>query len=305
MSTSTLVQVETERSAGWWSRFVDYAELSKPRILVMVLITVGLSGVIATWGQPDFARLMHTLVGTAFVAASASVLNQWLERDTDARMHRTENRPLPAGRLSAWETLILGLASVLFGLAYLLNLSGVAAAVWAAVTWLLYVGVYTPLKRRTWLNTLVGAIPGALPALIGWTGAGGTLDMRAACLFLLVFLWQFPHFMAIAWLYRHQYAAAGMQMLSVVDPTGARPGRQAMIAAFSVLLVSLVPAALAMGTSWVYIAGSIGLGVSQMICAWLFARHRDDPHARLLLRASLLYLPAQLVLLTLLNLALI
>jgi heme o synthase len=305
MSTSTLVQVDSERSAGWWGRVSDYVELSKPRILTMVLITVGLSGIIATWGQPNFTQLLHTIVGTAFVAASASVLNQWLERDTDARMRRTENRPLPSGRLTGTETLIFGLATVLFGLAYLLNLAGSAAALWASVTWLLYVGVYTPLKRRTWLNTMVGAIPGALPVLIGWTGAGGTLDMRAACLFLLVFLWQFPHFMAIAWLYRHQYADAGMQMLTVVDPSGRRPGNQAIIAAFSVLLVSLVPAALAIGLSWLYIAGSLVLGISQMVCAWWFARHRDDQHARLLLRASLLYLPTQLLLLTLLNLAII
>jgi protoheme IX farnesyltransferase len=305
MSTSTLVQVDSERSVGWWGRAIDYVELSKPRILMMVLITVALAGLVATWGQPDVSRLLHTILGTAFVAASASILNQWLERDTDAQMRRTENRPLPSGRLTATETFVIGLVTVLFGLAYLINLAGSGPTLWAGVTWLLYVGVYTPLKRRTWLNTLIGAVPGALPVLIGWTGAGGALDTRAACLFLLVFLWQFPHFMAIAWLYRHQYAAAGMQMLTVVDPTGRRPGNQAIIAAFSVLVVSFVPAALVIDISWVYLAGSAMLGIGQIICAWQFAHYRDDAYARKLLRASLLYLPAQLVLITLLNLAVI
>ena len=152
-------------------------------------------------------------------------------------------RPSGWGTSRHWS---LGLVSVLIGLAYLLNLSGAAAAYWAAATWLLYVGVYTPLKTRTWLNTVVGAVPGALPVLIGWTGVGAEVNTRCICLFLLVFLWQFPHFMAIAWLYRQQYGAAGMQMLTVVDPTGRRAGVQAVVAAFSVLMVSLVPAALAM-----------------------------------------------------------
>ena len=147
--------------AGIASRFADYVELMKPRILSMVLVTIALSAVIATWGQPDLVRLLHTLLGTTLVAASASIFNQWLERGSDARMRRTENRPLPTGRLGQVETLTMGLSSVLIGLAYLLNLAGPAAAYWAAATWLLYVGVYTPLKTRTWLNTLVGAIPGA------------------------------------------------------------------------------------------------------------------------------------------------
>lgn len=301
---STVVQLESNsRTTGWASRISDYVELAKPRILAMVLVAVSLSGIIASWGQPDVLRLIHGIVGTTLVAASASIFNQWLERHLDARMRRTVNRPLPAGRLTERETLVLGSASVLFGLAYLLNLCGRPATFFAAMTWLLYVGVYTPLKTRTWLNTLVGAIPGAMPVLLGWSAVGAELDIRAWCLFLLVFLWQFPHFMAIAWLYRHQYAAASMRMLTVIDPTGRRAGIQSVVAAVSVLIVSLIPAALTVGWSVSYIAGSVFLGVLQVACAIRFFRSRDDSTARRLLRASLIYLPLQLVLVTLLNVA--
>ncbi len=305
MSTSTLARVSTARPAGLASRLADYVELMKPRILSMVLVTIALSAIIATWGQPDIVKLFHTLVGTTLVAGSASIFNQWLERRSDARMRRTENRPLPTRRLGHLETLALGISSVLLGLAYLLNLAGPAAAYWAAATWLMYVGVYTPLKTRTWLNTLVGAVPGALPVLIGWSGVSAPIDTRCLCLFLLVFLWQFPHFMAIAWLYRQQYRTANMQMLTVVDPTGHRAGVQAVVAAASVLIVSLVPAALAITFSPIYVIISTGSGIGQLICAVRFFRDRSDFRARRLLRASLLYLPIQLILITLLNLAII
>lgn len=271
----------------------------------MVLVTITLTGVMASWGHPDWSRLVHTLVGVTLVAGSASVFNQWLERNADASMRRTANRPLPAGRLGQFEVLSFGTLSVLLGLAYLLNTVGRQAMLWSAATWLLYVGVYTPLKRRTWLNTLVGAVPGALPVLVGWTGAGSELDLRALCLFALVFLWQFPHFMAIAWLYRQQYSAAGMQMLTVVDPSGQRAGIQAVVAAFSVLIVSLVPPALVMSASPTYLVCSTTIGLCQIFYAIQFLQVRSDSHARSLLRASLVYLPLQFVLMTLLNLAMI
>jgi len=305
MSTSTLVQVDYERSAGWLARAADFVELTKPRILLMVLVTITLTGVMASWGHPDWSRLVHTLVGVTLVAGSASVFNQWLERNADASMRRTANRPLPAGRLGQFEVLSFGTLSVLLGLAYLLNTVGRQAMLWSAATWLLYVGVYTPLKRRTWLNTLVGAVPGALPVLVGWTGAGSEFDLRALCLFALVFLWQFPHFMAIAWLYRQQYSAAGMQMLTVVDPSGQRAGIQAVVAAFSVLIVSLVPPALVMSASPTYLVCSTTIGLCQIFYAIQFLQVRSDSHARRLLRASLVYLPLQFVLMTLLNLAMI
>jgi protoheme IX farnesyltransferase len=283
----------------------DYVELTKPRILSMVLVTIALSSIIATWGRPDLARLAHTLIGTTLVAGSASLFNQWLERAADARMRRTANRPLPSGRLGSREAFAIGLTSVLLGLGYLLNLASPAATCWAAATWLLYVGVYTPLKQRTWLNTMVGAVPGALPVLIGWTGVGAELDTRGICLFMLVFLWQFPHFMAIAWLYRQQYHAANMQMLTVVDPTGRRAGIQAVVAAVSVLIVSLVPAALAPSFSPFYLIGSTLIGACHLHCAIQFNRQRTDFRARRLLRASLIYLPLQMLLITMLSLTVI
>ena len=220
-------------------------------------------------------------------------------------MRRTANRALPTGRLGHWETCGLGALAVAFGLGYLLITVGQQPMYWAAATWLLYVGVYTPLKTRTWLNTMVGAVPGAMPILVGWTGVGAELDMRAWCLFSLVFIWQFPHFMAIAWLYRHEYAQAGMQMLTVVDPSGRRAGWQAIAAAISVLLVSIAPAALSPHRSWIYLIGSVMLGAAQLACAYGFARDTTDARARLLLRASLVYLPLQFLLVTLLNLSLI
>jgi protoheme IX farnesyltransferase len=305
MSSSTLTQAPADRTAGWLTRIADYVELTKPRILSMVLVTIALSSVIATWGQPDLARLAHTLIGTTLVAGSASLFNQWLERAADARMHRTANRPLPSGRLGRWEVFAIGAASVLIGLSYLLNLTTTAAAFWAAATWLLYVGVYTPLKKRTWLNTMVGAVPGAIPVLIGWAGVGVELDTRGICLFMLVFFWQFPHFMAIAWLYRQQYRVANMQMLTVVDPSGRRAGGQAVVAATSVLMVSLVPAALAVSASPLYLFATTALGLGQLQCALQFNHHRSDVTARRLLRASIIYLPLQLLLIMMLNLAVI
>ena len=305
ISTTALTRAPADRTTGVLARAGDYVDLTKPRILSLVLVTIALASVIASWGQPDLARLVHTLIGTTLVAGSASLFNQWLERDADARMKRTADRPFAAGRIGNREALVIGTASVLIGLGYLLNLTTTAAACWAAATWLLYVGVYTPLKKRTWLNTFVGAIPGAIPIFIGWTGVGAELDMRGICLFVLVFLWQFPHFMAIAWIYRDQYRTAQMQMLTVVDPSGRRAGVQAVVAAFSVMLVSLVPAALAVSISPVYLLPTVALGLGQVICAVQFKRDRSDTSARRLLRASVVYLPLQLLLVTMLNLAII
>jgi len=302
---STVVGIEGDRTVTGWTRLADYIELTKPRILSMVLVTVGLTSLIATWGQPDLVRVLHTFIGTTLVAASASIFNHWIERRADALMRRTENRPVAAGRLGHGETLATGTAFVFIGLAYLLNTTGSAPTLLAAATWILYVCVYTPLKQLTWLNTLVGAVPGALPVLIGWTGTGQSLDMRAWSLFALVFLWQFPHFMAIAWLYRHQYSAAGMRMLTVVDPSGRRAGRQAISAAISVLIVSLVPAGLMMWTSWTYIVATSLLGCGQLWRSYQFAKSPTDQTARRLLRASLIYLPSQFALITLLTLAII
>jgi protoheme IX farnesyltransferase len=274
---------------GVISRLADYVELTKPRIAALVLVAVAASGVLAAAGPLDLWRLAHTLLGTALVAASASALNQWLEREPDGRMRRTENRPLPAGRLSSAEVLAFGAVTIAGGLAYLAATVGLLTAALGLLTWLLYVAVYTPLKRRTWLNTVVGAVAGALPVLMG-AAAMGTIELGAVTLFLIVYLWQFPHFMAIAWLYRRQYAVAGFRMLSVLDASGRRAGRQAVAAALLLLPVSLVPFTL-QPLDWLMAVPIVALGGMQAACAGLFFRDREDVSARRLLRASLIYLP--------------
>jgi protoheme IX farnesyltransferase len=282
------------------SRIGDYVELTKPRIAVLELVVVLAAGVVATWGQPDPLLLMHAMLGTLLVAASASAFNQWLERQPDSRMARTASRPLPAGRLSSGEALLFAGLCLVAGVLELSCFISLTCAAWALLTWAIYVLAYTPLKRTSTLNTAVGAVAGALPVFIGWTAVGGALDARAVALFLTLFLWQFPHFMAIAWLYRCDYAQAGHQMLTVVEPTGGRAGRQAALAALALLPVSVVPILAAPGLGAVlYFAAALGLGIGQLVLAALFWAGANDYRARLLLRASLVYLPTLLAMLML------
>jgi len=301
MSSPTAVALAPSRRDVWSMRFADYLELTKPRIAVLELVTVGVAACVASRGWPaDAIVLLHALIGTALVAASASTLNQWLEVETDSRMPRTADRPLPAGRVSPAAAMTFGLATGLAGAVYLALLANPLTALIAAATWLLYVWVYTPLKTRTPANTAVGAVAGALPVLIGWAAVGGgwagMQGLMAATLFLILFLWQFPHFMAIAWLYRDDYARGGMKMLTVVDPTGRRAGAQAIVAALALIPIAMLPAAL-------YFAGplfcviAIGLSVWQLACAIRFFVRLDQDSARRLLRMSLIYLPLMLLLL--------
>lgn len=299
MST-TIIAYEARRS-GLLVRIADYFELTKPKISILVLVTVAVAAFAASWGTVSIALLGPTLAGTALVAASASALNQWLERKSDALMRRTQDRPLPAGRLTAAEVLLFSGAAICAGVGILAWQVNWLAAALGFVTWLVYVAVYTPLKSVTPANTAVGAIAGALPVLIGWTSVGGPLDLGAACLFLLVYLWQFPHFMAIAWLYRHDYQRAGLRMLSVVDPTGRRAAFQSLISALALLPVSLLPV-IAQGAGKAYIAVALLLGVGQLLTAMAFAHRLNEQSARRLLRASLIYLPAMLLLWTLIPL---
>ena len=213
-------------------------------------------------------------------------------------MPRTAQRPLPGGRLSSAEVITFGTVTGVVGIIYLALLVNLLTAKLALLSWFLYVVVYTPMKVRSTLNTVVGAVAGAVPILMGWAAADGHFGLPAATLFLIVFLWQFPHFMAIAWIYRHQYAAAGMQMLPVVDPSGRRAGVQAIVAAMALIPISLLPAVVnfagPMYFSWVLV-----LGVGQAACAAWFLCRRDDVSARVLLRASLVYLPTVLALMLL------
>jgi protoheme IX farnesyltransferase len=264
---------------------------------MLVLISVAVAYWVSSVGKPDLMVLFHVLLGTLMVATSASALNQWWEWRRDAMMPRTANRPLPARRLGTRETVLFATLTLLVGLAQLCFGVGWQALAWALFTWSLYVWVYTPLKAVTSWNTAVGALAGAMPVLIGWSAAQGEISLRAACLYLVLFLWQFPHFMAIAWMYRKQYARAGMKMMPVVDPSGRRTGRHAVLAAAALLPVTIILVIAASGPSaWLYLAIAIVLGVGQLGFAVAFQQQMDDRSARRLLRASLIYLPLLLLL---------
>ncbi|HEX9189053.1 MAG TPA: heme o synthase [Vicinamibacteria bacterium] len=269
----------------------DWLELAKPRITTMVSFTALVGFVSASPASPWTAVLVAALVGTALVAAGASVLNQVYERDSDALMQRTRSRPIPSGRVQPAPAAAFGAVLTACGLATLLLGCGPLATAVALVTWLSYLFAYTPLKRRTPLATIVGAVPGALPPVIGWAAAGDGLGPGAFILFAILFLWQIPHFLAIAWLYRDDYARAGFPMLPVLDREGSFTARQAVLHSLALLLVSLAPpvAGLAGGA---YAAGALVLGVGLTLFALRLARARDLVAARGLFLASVLYLPA-------------
>lgn len=287
-------------STSWRVFGRDVLELTKPRISMMALVAVAVSATVARWGQPDLWLLLNAVIGIALVAASASTCNQLFEISLDAAMPRTKDRPLASGRLSPQFATAFAAATGLAGLLYLWLGNDLVTAGLGGLTWVLYVLVYTPLKTRTWLNTAVGAVGGAMPVVLGWHAVGGAWDSRLLAMFSLLFLWQFPHFMAIAWLYRRDYAAAGMKMLTVVEPTGHRAGVQAVFAAAALVPVSLFPILFDPGFgSVIYAAAALLLGVGQLILSIEFFRSRDEQRARRLLRASLIYLPSMLLLLVL------
>jgi protoheme IX farnesyltransferase len=274
----------------------DYLELTKPRITLLVVFTALVGFVMASPGPVSAAALTPALLGIGLVAGGASALNMLLERDTDALMQRTRERPLPAGRLRPAEALLFGLVLSGLGLATLAWLSGGLCAAVALVTWASYLFLYTPLKRRTSLSTLVGAVPGALPPVIGWAAARGGLEPGAYVLFAILFLWQVPHTLAIAWIYRDDYARGGLPVLPVLDPEGHLTGRQTVIHSLALLLVSLAPA-VAGGAGWVYLAGAAALGSGLLAFAVRLAVVRSVAAARALFLASVAYLPALFLLL--------
>ncbi|HYT94579.1 MAG TPA: heme o synthase [Gemmataceae bacterium] len=281
------------------SRLADYVELTKPRVSVLVLFTVAAGAWLAGRSDLDGWLVLHTVCATGLVAAGASALNQLLERHSDALMRRTENRPLPAGRLQPLEVLLFGLALGAGGLLYLaLAVRQPLTVLIAGITFVLYAFLYTPLKRCTTLNTLVGAVPGALPPVIGWSAVQGTLAPEAGILFAVLFLWQVPHFLAIAWIYREDYRRAGLRMLPVVDGDGRLTGRQMVVYCLALVLVSLMPVALHRA-GMLYAAGALLLGLGFLGSTLGFVREVSNARARRVLRASLLYLPLLLVLLLL------
>jgi len=289
--TSLSSWTSSRSQSSWLAWAGDFVELTKPRIVVLELVTVVVAAHLAAPYSINSWVLLHTVLGAALVAASAGAFNQWWERAIDARMSRTALRPLPAGRLAPWQVILFGSVTLALGAAELLLFVNLVTTSVALATWAIYVLAYTPLKTRSPLNTAVGAVSGALPILIGWTATGAPVDIRALALLAVMFLWQFPHFMAIAWLYRADYARAGQRMLTVVDPSGLRAAAQGVVGALLLLPVSLVPAlSPAAGSPAVYGAWALALGSVQAIAAVLFLIHRDDRSARRLLRASLVYL---------------
>ena len=271
----------------------DYFGLTKPRLNLLVVATSAAGYYLGEPGGPLVTMLL-AVAGTALVAAGAAVLNQVAERDTDGLMRRTRGRALPDGRVLPGDARLFGIILAAGGLTLLAVLPHLLAAWLALATLILYLAVYTPLKRRTPLATLVGAVPGALPPLIGWTASRGDISLGGAALFAIVFLWQIPHFMAIAWMYRDDYAKAGFPMLAVIDPEGRRAGRQAVIYAAALLPISAVPA-LAGVSGAVYLITALGLGTVLLWLAIRFAATRTDHSARTLFYASITYLPVLLI----------
>jgi len=276
----------------------DLAALTKPRVVLMIVVTTLVGYYVGLTGAADWARLLHLAVGTILAAGGTLALNQYWERAVDARMERTRARPLPDGRLTPLEALAFGAAITALGIAYLAAFVGVAAAAVTLVTFALYLFAYTPLKLRTALCTIVGAVPGALPPVTGWVAARDDAGAGAWILFGILFLWQLPHTLAIARLYRDDYARAGVRLLPVIDPEGTSTERQIVTGCLALLGVSLLPTLIGLAGS-IYFAGALALGLAFVA---LGARQALAPSlggARRVLFASLLYLPALLTLLAL------
>jgi protoheme IX farnesyltransferase len=268
----------------------DLVTLTKPRLNFLVLLTTLVGYYLGTKPGAGVAVLVHTLVGTALVAGGASALNQVWERTTDAMMRRTRMRPLPDGRMQPREASAFGLllsAAGLIELAVFVNVLTSAMALASLVSYMLF---YTPLKTRTSLSTIVGAVPGALPAVIGWTAATNTLSIESWVLFAIVFMWQMPHFLAIAWLYRHEYAAAGIRLLPVIEPDGRSTGRQAVLYTAGLVPISLAPALVDLASPY-YMMIALVLGAVLMVLSLEFAFTRTRDAARRLFYGSIMYLP--------------
>jgi len=289
-SAEILSNAAAEKS--WTAIFSD---LVKARLTTLVLLTTAVGFYIGETGAINWFLFFNTLAATGLVAAGASALNQLLEREYDAKMRRTQDRPLPSGRLQPTTVAIFGGVSSVAGLVYLALAVNLLTSVLGAVTLVSYLFIYTPLKRVTWLNTAIGAIPGALPPLMGWTAACGELSGEGWALFAILAFWQLPHFFAIAWMYRDEYAKAGFVMLPNVDANGKRTGQQTVSHTFALLIASLCPFVFKMA-GMIYLVGAILLGAGFLFCAIQFSRQLTLARARQLFLASIIYLPLLLAL---------
>ena len=286
MKTTTLDSELNERSS-----FVrDLLELVKARLTLLVLLTTAVGFYLGAEGPINFIALAHTVFGTALAAAGAAALNQWWEYKLDALMHRTQSRPVPAGRMRPREALIVGATLSIFGVAYLAFICNALSAILAAITIIIYIFGYTPLKLRSTFNTALGAVPGALPPMIGWAAARGTLNAGAWMLFAILFFWQLPHFFAIAWMYREDYARAGFQMISSDDQTGERSASQSVFFCMILFVVAGLPAFVRMATIF-YLLAELILGGIFIAAAMRFLKRRTASDARRLFITSIIYLP--------------
>jgi len=272
----------------------DYIALTKPRITWLILMSTGVGfffGLKRHWsGFPDLLLLVNTLIGTGLIASGTAALNQWYEREPDRLMRRTCLRPLPSGKMTAGQAMWFGIALSIAGFAELAITVNLLSAILGALTLASYLFIYTPLKQRSHLSTVIGALPGAMPPLIGYAAANGSLTWEAWILFLILFVWQFPHFLAIAWMYRDDYARAGIQMLPVVEPDGSSTARQIVLYASTLIPVSLFPVLFGM-SGIVYLVGALVLGAWFLYTGIRVAFDRTRTRARRVLLASVVYLP--------------
>jgi protoheme IX farnesyltransferase len=280
----------------------DYLALTKPRVTWLIAVTTAAGyffGALAgQWGLATVLQFMHTLLGTALVASATAVLNEWYERESDGKMRRTAGRPLPAGRIEPRRAFWFGIALAVFGSVELAWAANVVAMTIADGTLASYLFFYTPLKQRSWLCTTAAAFAGAMPPLIGYAAASGRLSPEAWALAAILFVWQFPHSLAIAWMYRDDYARAGIRFLPVIEPDGKSTAMHIVAFASTLIPVSLFPILLGM-TGRIYLAGALALGGYLLYTAIRVARERTGFSARQLLLASVAYLPLLLTLLVL------
>jgi heme o synthase len=286
VDAAALPMVEARRP----SALGDYLALTKPRLNFLVVATSAAGYYLGATTSIDSLSMVEAVAGTTLVAGGAAVLNQLYERETDALMRRTRLRPLPAGRVAPADARIFGMALSTAGLVVLAARANWLSAALAFATLFTYLAIYTPMKRRSPLSTIVGAVPGALPALIGWAASHGSIDRSGAALFAIVFCWQLPHFMAIAWLYRDDYAKAGFPMLPVIDPDGRRAGKQAVYWGFLLVLASLDPSFSGLAGR-AYLTVALVLGAALFYLAVRFASTRNERTARALFYGSITYLP--------------
>jgi heme o synthase len=272
------------------ARSAAYIELTKPRITFLIVLTSAAGFCLGSRGAVNYLTFTHAMIGISLLSSGIATLNQFMERDLDGLMRRTENRPLPSGRLAPFEALWFGITLTLCAELYLALSVNVLTAVLGLTVIAGYLFLYTPLKTRTSLSTAVGAFPGAMPPLIGWAAARGEIDVAAWVLFAILFLWQFPHFLAIAWMYREDYGRAGIRMLPVVEPDGRVTGQQIILYSLMLVPVSLLPAFLGISGRFYLIAALI-LGLLFLASSIRAALSKSNQHARQLLLASVLYLP--------------